>query len=136
MLVLSRKPEQKIQIGENVVITILEVKGSTVRIGIEAPRSVRVLRGELAPMQTTRPVAEAVLDAATLALPTKRDGDSQPTSLRQILNDRRGLQFADDRDGERPNVRRFPVAEAAVEVRSERLARPMSPRVRTTVVPR
>ncbi|MBA4018773.1 MAG: hypothetical protein C0483_16520 [Pirellula sp.] len=49
MLVLSRKVEQQIQIGEGIVITILQVKGNQVRIGIDAPRNVRVLRGELEP---------------------------------------------------------------------------------------
>ena len=38
MLVLSRKTQQQIQIGPHVTITILKVKGETVRIGIEAPR--------------------------------------------------------------------------------------------------
>lgn len=47
MLVLSRKAGQKLQIGENITITILEVHGNTVRVGIEAPRDIRVLRGEL-----------------------------------------------------------------------------------------
>ena len=49
MLVLSRKANQEIVIGENIKLTILQVKGNTVRIGIEAPREIRVLRGELAP---------------------------------------------------------------------------------------
>jgi len=47
MLVLSRKAGQKLQIGDNVTITILEVHGNTVRVGVEAPREIRVLRGEL-----------------------------------------------------------------------------------------
>ncbi|HEX5103946.1 MAG TPA: carbon storage regulator [Pirellulaceae bacterium] len=47
MLVLTRKLQQQIQIGENITVTILRVKGHTVRVGIEAPRDVRVVRGEL-----------------------------------------------------------------------------------------
>jgi len=47
MLVLCRKTQQQIQIGENIVITILQIKGQTVRVGIEAPRDVHVLRSEL-----------------------------------------------------------------------------------------
>jgi len=48
MLVLTRKIKQQIQIGEDVVITILQVRGQTVRVGIEAPRQTRVVRGEIA----------------------------------------------------------------------------------------
>lgn len=49
MLVLSRKLGEQIVIGDNVVITIMEVRGTLVRIGIDAPRSVQIVRGELAP---------------------------------------------------------------------------------------
>jgi carbon storage regulator len=48
MLVLTRKAKQQIQIGPNVTVTILQVKGQAVRIGIDAPREVCVLRTELA----------------------------------------------------------------------------------------
>jgi carbon storage regulator len=48
MLVLTRKTRQQIQIGPNVTITILQIKGQAVRVGIEAPRNVNVLRTELA----------------------------------------------------------------------------------------
>lgn len=47
MLVLSRKQKQQIRIGDDVVVTILQIKGGSVRIGIEAPREVHVMRGEL-----------------------------------------------------------------------------------------
>lgn len=47
MLVLSRKLQEKIRIGENVTITVLQVKGRQVRLGIDAPRNVRVVRTEL-----------------------------------------------------------------------------------------
>ncbi|ARK25514.1 carbon storage regulator [Sporosarcina sp. P37] len=47
MLVLSRKVNESIQIADNIEIRILEVKGDTVRIGIEAPKSIEILRGEL-----------------------------------------------------------------------------------------
>jgi carbon storage regulator CsrA len=47
MLVLTRKLQQRIQIGDQITVTILRVKGNTVRVGIEAPREVRVIRGEL-----------------------------------------------------------------------------------------
>lgn len=47
MLVLSRKKNEKIVIDGNTVITVLDVRGDTVRIGIQAPAEIRVLRGEL-----------------------------------------------------------------------------------------
>jgi carbon storage regulator CsrA len=47
MLVLSRKLQEKIRIGENVTITVLQVKGRHVKLGIDAPRNVRVIRTEL-----------------------------------------------------------------------------------------
>ena len=47
MLVLGRKQNERIHIGDDIIITVLEVRGQTVKIGIEAPREVRVLRGEL-----------------------------------------------------------------------------------------
>jgi carbon storage regulator len=48
MLVLTRKAKQQIQIGPNITVTILAVKGQAVRVGIEAPKNVNVLRTELA----------------------------------------------------------------------------------------
>jgi carbon storage regulator CsrA len=47
MLALTRKIDQRIQIGSDICITILHVRGKQVRIGIQAPRQVRVVRGEL-----------------------------------------------------------------------------------------
>jgi carbon storage regulator CsrA len=38
---------ERIQIGDNVVVTVLEIRGNKVRIGISAPRKIRVLRSEL-----------------------------------------------------------------------------------------
>jgi carbon storage regulator CsrA len=51
MLVLSRKLDESIHIGNDIKITILRVKGNTVRIGIDAPRDVRVVRSELTPVE-------------------------------------------------------------------------------------
>jgi len=48
MLVLTRKAKQQIQIGPYVTVTILQIKGQSVRVGIEAPKDVCVLRTELA----------------------------------------------------------------------------------------
>lgn len=56
MLVLTRKAKQRIQIGDNISITVLRVKGQTVRIGIDAPAEIRVRRSELATFDTTDPL--------------------------------------------------------------------------------
>ena len=47
MLVLSRKSTERIHIGDSVVVTVLEIRGNKVRIGIDAPQEVHVLRSEL-----------------------------------------------------------------------------------------
>jgi carbon storage regulator len=47
MLVLSRRPKQSFIIGHDIVITVLEVNGDTVRLGIDAPRDVDVHREEI-----------------------------------------------------------------------------------------
>ncbi|MDU4959243.1 MAG: carbon storage regulator CsrA [Sporomusaceae bacterium] len=47
MLVLTRRPGERINIGGEIVLTIVEVKGDTVRVAIDAPRSVSIFRGEL-----------------------------------------------------------------------------------------
>ena len=47
MLVLSRKADQVIKIGDNITVRILGVKGNSVRIGFEAPKEVDIVRGEL-----------------------------------------------------------------------------------------
>ncbi|WP_459556495.1 carbon storage regulator [Lacunimicrobium album] len=51
MLVLSRKSGEKIQIGENISLTIVRIGPNSVRIGIEAPREMSILREELQPTQ-------------------------------------------------------------------------------------
>jgi|TARA_Y100000296_G_C4933952_1_gene138039 carbon storage regulator len=47
MLILSRKTNQRIIIDGNVVITIVEIRGDQVRVGIDAPKSTRVDREEV-----------------------------------------------------------------------------------------
>src|SRR5690606_9373172 len=60
MLVLTRKQQQQIQVGEGVTITILRIKGGSVRIGIEAPSDVRIIRSELSPHETEEAPEDAV----------------------------------------------------------------------------
>ncbi len=47
MLVLSRKINEKIKIGDDIEITIVAINGDVIRVGIAAPSTMRILRGEL-----------------------------------------------------------------------------------------
>ncbi len=47
MLVLSRRVGERIQIGDNIVVTVTTVDGNRVRLGIEAPKHVHIMRKEL-----------------------------------------------------------------------------------------
>jgi carbon storage regulator len=63
MLVLTRKPGERILIGDNIVVTILDSRGDGVRIGIDAPRGISIQREEV-----LKAVADANI-AATAAQP-------------------------------------------------------------------
>ncbi|MDA7859334.1 carbon storage regulator [Mariniblastus sp.] len=55
MLVLSRKESEKIMLGDSIVLTIVRVSGDRVRLGIQAPSDMLILRKELDPMKTVEP---------------------------------------------------------------------------------
>ncbi|HMS24919.1 MAG TPA: carbon storage regulator CsrA [Acidimicrobiia bacterium] len=79
MLVLTRRANQSIIIGDDVVVTVLEVRGDQVRIGITAPRDVTVHREEV-----YRALHEANIDAAShSAIDVDMDSQEElPTSTR------------------------------------------------------
>lgn len=70
MLVLSRKAGETIWIGEDIEIVISEVKGEQVKVGIRAPRSIDVIRGELRQDVSTSNT-EAVLKNMDIFKPKK-----------------------------------------------------------------
>jgi len=47
MLVLTRKSEESINLGDDITITIVEIKGNSVRLGIKAPANLKIYRKEL-----------------------------------------------------------------------------------------
>ena len=47
MLILSRRIGEELRIGDDITVTILDIKGTQVRLGIKAPRNVRVDRAEI-----------------------------------------------------------------------------------------
>jgi carbon storage regulator len=66
MLVLSRRERERVRLGESIVVTIVRVSGDKVRLGIEAPADVLVLRDELGAHQV-QPAAnlEVELEASS-----------------------------------------------------------------------
>ena len=64
MLVLTRKPGQQIMIGDSIVINLVEVQGNNVRLAIEAPREVKIYRGEIykAIMEENKKAAAQIAD--------------------------------------------------------------------------
>ena len=64
MLVLSRKKREAIQLGDSIQVTVIKVSGYKVRIGIQAPADMLILRRELTPEE-----------AAAIAKPTDKNVD-------------------------------------------------------------
>jgi carbon storage regulator len=56
MLVLSRKLSQQILIGSDIAITVVKIEGNQVRLGIDAPRGISILRRELITREDHDPV--------------------------------------------------------------------------------
>jgi carbon storage regulator len=49
MLVLTRRTGESVKIGDDITLTILGVNGNQIRVGVDAPREIQILRGELTP---------------------------------------------------------------------------------------
>lgn len=86
MLVLTRKLMEKLYIGDNVCVTVVRLEGGQVRLGIEAPREVAVVRAELLEPRPT-PVREHGADAP---LPGPMAIRTRPVEAREIGIRRRG----------------------------------------------
>ena len=91
MLVLSRKSKQQIQIGDDITVTILQIKGQSISIGIEAPRAVQILRGELPASSAWH--GDERLTAERIGLPI-RSGRKPTDGLRE--RSQRGEMFQQD----------------------------------------
>jgi carbon storage regulator len=65
MLIITRRPGEKIVLGDDVVVTVMEISGQTARIGIEAPKALPVYREEIweAVKQENEAAARASVDA-------------------------------------------------------------------------
>jgi carbon storage regulator len=69
MLVLSRKESQRIRLGDSIVVTIVKISGDKVRVGIEAPADVLILRDELEARTPLTQLSARTADAQNIALP-------------------------------------------------------------------
>lgn len=82
MLILSRKPEQSIQIGENICIKVVRVRGDVVRLGFVAPDDVKIMRSELIEKDRAKAAKLAEMESTSNenvdGIPSQ--DDSQPDS--------------------------------------------------------
>ena len=85
MLVLTRKIGEQIRIGDNVTVRVLEVRGSQVRLGVDAPADVRIYREEIYhPEREANGAAEPA--TANGSRPEKPAGSTKLTGRRTSLS--------------------------------------------------
>jgi carbon storage regulator len=80
MLILSRKLEESIMIGDDIVIKVVAVHEGQVKLGIEAPKSVRILRTELYEETEKSNVQAASAQKSVAVEAARRLGQSTPAS--------------------------------------------------------
>jgi carbon storage regulator len=68
MLIITRRPGEKIMLGDDIVVHVMEIVGNSVRVGIQAPRSVPVYREEI--WNAVRDENQAAAGAAPADLPS------------------------------------------------------------------
>jgi carbon storage regulator len=87
MLVLTRKLMEKLFIGEDICVTVVRLEGGQVRLGIDAPREVAVVRAELVP---DRPIPHSQATPTRIPTPARRDFIHSPCGARGTDIRRRG----------------------------------------------
>lgn len=85
MLILQRRPGEKVMIGEDISISVISVEGSRVRLAISAPREVSILRGEL-------------LEAEVVNRDSAEE-EAAPAELLSLLGGKEFLLAAREREG-------------------------------------
>ena len=78
MLIITRRPGEKIMVGDDVVVEVIEVSGSSVRIGIAAPKSIPVYREEIWAAVKAENTAAASADVDQLPDDLPSPGKRQP----------------------------------------------------------
>ena len=74
MLIITRRPGEKIMLGDDIVVHVMEIVGNSVRVGIQAPRSVPVYREEI--WNAVREENRAAADSAPTDLPVASERDA------------------------------------------------------------
>ena len=74
MLIITRRPGEKIMLGDDIVVHVMEIVGNSVRVGIQAPRSVPVYREEI--WNAVRDENRAAADSAPADLPVASENNS------------------------------------------------------------
>lgn len=129
MLVLTRKSNEQILIGDDVKITVLRLKGNTVRIGIEAPRERKIIRGELelrseqAPVET--PEAAEMHEGGGPQISPREEAFAHPVAAKKSHPQRNRLDEASKpqvfvgtvrANGEDATLQRAPLADFVAAV--------------------
>lgn len=105
MLVLSRRIGEKIVIGDGIVVTVVEVHRDSVRLGVDAPRSVPVNRAEL--LQAVSEENQAAMSgteaaAALQSLQSIKPKSGQPLDLRRLMKGSAALPGAASAQSQAP----------------------------------
>jgi carbon storage regulator len=87
MLVLTRKLMEKLFIGDDICVTIVRLEGGQVRLGIDAPRDVKVVRAELVPDRASPRLRS---DHRSAPVPPRPEVTYSPSEAHEIDNRRRG----------------------------------------------
>jgi carbon storage regulator len=89
MLILTRRPGERVVIGDEILVTVMGVNGHTVRLGIEAPGGVPIYREEiwLAVREENRAAAAAQADALPSAPPQAQPEDALPSVPQQAQSE-------------------------------------------------
>ena len=130
MLVLTRKSNQSIMIGDDIEVSVLSIMGEKVRIGIQAPRDIPVFRKEVYLEIQQENVAagasaRAEVDDALKRLSTQQSAIATParvTALSQDVIERREHRVGHDRRGRQQDQHEHPEAHRSVAVDAIALA--------------
>ena len=90
MLVLSRKLNETILIGENIRVTLLGITGDKIKIGVDAPRDVRVFREEL--LEATRSTNMQALDAPIVSFDLSKMKKTAASASSTVSNSEKTTQ--------------------------------------------